>query len=204
MELKMGQVYFVKDSFFERVNDPYLKINYENSKRPHYFAFRDIDTSLFWLVPCSSRIEKYESIIKKKNAKHQSSDTIKIVKIQDTKTALLFQDMFPITTNYIQEPYIRGGQPYHIADPEIVLALEKNAKKIVSLLRRGIRFTPTQPDIKRIEELMLADLEQKSSKTVDRPMSMKERMAAAITKAEDHNRHRMNHPQKNEPDTNIE
>ena len=41
MELLKGNLYFITDEFFERVGDPYLKINYETSMRPHYFAVRD-------------------------------------------------------------------------------------------------------------------------------------------------------------------
>jgi hypothetical protein len=160
MKLQAGNVYFVSDSFFEKVNDPFLKINYETTKRPHYFAFQDTVTSLFWLVPCSSRIEKFENIVKKKQEQHKPTDTIKIVKIQDQKTALLFQDMFPTTASYISAPYTRGGQPYYIADPKLVAELEKNAQKIITLLRRGIKFTPTQPDANRIERLMLAELQE--------------------------------------------
>lgn len=158
MEIKIGYVYFVSDDFFDKVKDPFLKINYETTKRPHYFAFRDEGTSLYWLVPCSSRIEKFEHILQAKREQHKPTDTIKIVTIQDRKTALLFQDMFPIRDTYIENQYIRGGQPVYIANPKVVQELEKTARKVIKLLRRGIRFTPTQPDVRRIERLMLDEL----------------------------------------------
>lgn len=160
MKITAGAVYFVQDAFFEKVNDPYLKINYESTKRPHYFALQDLETSLFWLVPCSSKVEKFERILAQKKERHKPTDTIQIVRIQDRKTALLFQDMFPIADSYIDSPYIRGGQPVYIADPKVVQELEKTARKVIKLLRRGIRFTPTQPDVARIEKLMLAELPQ--------------------------------------------
>mgnify|MGYP000382426627 CR=1 FL=1 len=47
MELLKGNLYFITDEFFERVGDPYLKINYETSMRPHYFAVRDKKTALY-------------------------------------------------------------------------------------------------------------------------------------------------------------
>ena len=149
LKLKAGNVYFISDSFFEKVNDPFLKINYKTTKRPHYFAFQDTITS-------------YENIVKKKQEQHKPTDTIKIIKIQNQKAVLLFQDMFPITDKYISEPYIRGGQLYYIADPKLISNLERTARKIVTLLHRGIKFTPTQPDINRIEKLMIAELQEKS------------------------------------------
>ena len=69
------------------------------------------------------------------------------------------QDMFPVIAKYIEGPYIKGGQPVRIADPRIIQELEKNAKKIVNLLHRGVRFTPTQPDIIKIEKIMLEELQ---------------------------------------------
>jgi hypothetical protein len=154
LEIKAGCLYFVDDSFFEKVNDPYRKINYENTSRPHYMAFFDTKTSLYWLVPCSSKVEKYEKIIEQKQKNRKSTDTIKIIKIQDKKTVLLFQDMFPTCAHYIKEQYVRGGQAVCIADPKIVAELEKTAKKIINLLKRGVRFTPTQPNTLAIEDLM--------------------------------------------------
>lgn len=132
------------------MNDPY-------TKRPHYFAFRDEETSLYWLVPCSSKVDKFERILEKKREQHKPTDTIQIVVIQDRKTALLFQDMFPISEEYIDGQYIRGGQPVYVADPKVVAELEKAAKKVIKLIRRGIKFTPTQPDALRIEAIMLEE-----------------------------------------------
>ena len=120
MEILTGNLYFVSDDFFAKIQDPYLKINYEKTKRPHYFAF------------------------------------------QDRKTVLLFQDMFPVVAKYIDGQYIKGGQPVRIADPKLIQELEKNARKIINLLHRGVRFTPTQPDIIRIEKIMLEELQGKN------------------------------------------
>lgn len=44
MEIIAGSLYFVSNEFFAKVNDPYLKINYESTKRPYYFAFLDSAT----------------------------------------------------------------------------------------------------------------------------------------------------------------
>ena len=46
MEIIAGSLYFISNEFFAKVNDPYLKINYESTKRPHYFAFLDNATGL--------------------------------------------------------------------------------------------------------------------------------------------------------------
>lgn len=118
MKISPGSLYFISDQFFQKIQDPYLKVNYETTKRLHYFAITDQETGLYWLVPCSSKIEKFERLIQEKQARHKPADTIKIVKIFDKKTA----------------------------------------RKVINLLRRGIRFTPTQPDSMHIEKVMLEEL----------------------------------------------
>lgn len=155
--MNIGYLYFIADSFFENVDDPNLKINYSATKRPHYYAIQDSKTNLYWMVPCSSKVEKFERIIENKKAKGKPTDTVKIVKIFDNKTVLLFQDMFPVAEKYIESSYIKGGQQVRIANPKTIAQLEKNGRKIIHLLQKGIRFTPTQPDILKIEKIMLEE-----------------------------------------------
>lgn len=160
MEIIEGSFYFVSDDFFEKISDSNLKINYETTQRPHYFALRDKKTSLLWLIPCSTKVEKFEGIINKRKSYNRPNDTIKIVNVQDRKTVLLLQDMFPITEQYITNRYIRGGQPVRIANDDVIADIEKSARKVTILLRRGVKFTPTQPDIIRIERMMLEEVNQ--------------------------------------------
>lgn len=136
MEILTGSLYFVSNDFFEKVQDPYLKINYEDTKRPHYFAFYDSQTGLFWLVPCSSKVEKFEKLIEKKKEQHKPTDTIKIVKIFDKKTVLLFQDMFPTTEQYIDGMYIKGGQPDVIRIEKLMIE-ELTLKDSVNELKKN-------------------------------------------------------------------
>ena len=157
MNIEKGHLYFVTDSFFDVVRDPYLKRDHESTKRPHYFAYQESDSPLLWIIPCSSQVAKYQRIIDEKKAMGKQTDILKIVRIQGNSEVLLFQDMFPVLPHYLSEPYIRGNQPVYIADPAVVEKLERNAKKVIGLIRRGIRFTPTQPDVLRIEKMMLAE-----------------------------------------------
>lgn len=64
--------------------------------------------------------------------------------------------MFPI----LETTYKKQNAFMEIKDPKKISVIEKNAKKIIKLVRHGIKFTATQPDIIRIEELMLNELEK--------------------------------------------
>ena len=83
-------------------------------------------TGFLWLVPCSSKVEKFGRIIAKKKEKHKLVDTIKIVTLFGNRTALLFQNIFPTTEQYITSEYIKGGKSVRISGPNIIAALEKN------------------------------------------------------------------------------
>ena len=159
MKLENGQLCFILDEFFEKINDPYLKTSHSGAMRPHYFAFYDKKSLLYWLVPCSSRVDKFQAIIDSRADKNKPTNIIQIVKIQNNKSVLLFADMFPVIEKYLMGPYIRGGQLVCIANPKIVKNLEKNASKVIKMLHRGIKFTPTQPDVMRIIEIMRQEIE---------------------------------------------
>ena len=160
MDFVNGRLYFIKDEFFEVVGDKYLKMNKSDTKRPHYYAFRDAETNLLWVIPCSRQIDKYKKIIQKRIDDNRKHNHIQIIKVNGIEQAFLFQDMFPTLEKYIENPYIKLNTYMEIRDPKKVSAIEDNAKDIIKLMRHGVKFTPTQPDICNIEKIMLNELQQ--------------------------------------------
>lgn len=63
--MKKTGFYIIKDQFFEDMADPYLKGN-KAGNRPHYYCFEDTSTGIYWMIPLSSRIDKYKQIMEKK------------------------------------------------------------------------------------------------------------------------------------------
>ena len=85
------------------------------------------------MIPLSSRIDKYKRIMENKEKSGKPCDILHIVKLDDSReSAFLIQDMFPITKEYIEREYTIAG------------------KKVMGMLKRGIKFTPTQPDVRAI------------------------------------------------------
>lgn len=160
MKIISGNLYFISDEFFKKINDNYLKKDHQSTKRPHYIAFKDNSSELYWAVPCSTQYEKYEKIIAKRQHDNKPTDTIKVVRTKGIKQVLLFQDMFPVTSKYVESPYLVNNAPLGIQDPKLISSLERNAKKVIALLHQGKKFTPTQPDIPRIEKIMRTELQQ--------------------------------------------
>ncbi|MCM1186022.1 MAG: hypothetical protein NC251_03055 [Lachnoclostridium sp.] len=159
-----GRLYFIRDDFFDFVGEKYLKTNKGDTQRPHYYAFRDSSTGLLWMIPCSSQVEKYKRIIENKEKNGKKHNHIQLIKVSGIEQAFLFQDMFPIAEKYIKNPYIKQNAFMEIRDPKKLLAIEKNAREIVKLIRHGVKFTPTQPDSVRIEKLMIEELSKDAAK----------------------------------------
>ena len=138
--MKKTGFYIIKDQFFEDMNDPYLKGN-KSGNRPHYYCFEDSTT------------EKYRRITQKKEQAGKPCDIIHIVKLDDSReSAFLIQDMFPITDEYIEREYTISGNQLLLTSNHVAKEIEQKAKKVMSMLKRGIKFTPTQPDVITILE----------------------------------------------------
>ena len=58
-------------------------------------GFEDTNTGIYWMIPLSSRIDKYKGIVEKKAKAGKPCDIIHIVKLDDSReSAFLIQDMF--------------------------------------------------------------------------------------------------------------
>ena len=144
--------YIIKDSFFKDMDEPYLKGNKEGN-RPHYYCFEDSKENVYWMIPLSSQIAKYRAIIEKKKKENKPCDILHIIKLDNNKQSVfLIQDMFPITKEYIERKYTIAGNHLLLTSEHTIREIEKKARKVQGMLRRGIKFTPTQPDIMRMLE----------------------------------------------------
>ena len=78
---------------------------------------------------------------------------INIVKLDDSReSAFLIQDMFPITEEYIEREYTIAGNHLMLTSEHTAKEIEQKARKVIGMLKRGIKFTPTQPDVMAILE----------------------------------------------------
>ena len=148
--MKRKGFYIIKDKFFEDMSDPYLKGN-KAGNRPHYYCFEDRTTGIYWMISLSSRIDKYRDIVEKKIRAGKTCDIIHIAKLDDSReSAFLIQDMFPITEKYIEREYTIGSNHLMLTSEHTVNEIERKARKVMSMLKRGVKFTPTQPDVMEI------------------------------------------------------
>lgn len=146
--------YFIKDDFYEMVDKSLFKDN-KHQHRPHYFCIEDSD-GLLWMIPLSSKVEKYQAIYDKKIAKHKKCDTIEIAEvIGGTKSVFLIQNMFPIVPFFLAERYTVNNVNVEIKDEKLLRSISTKARTIRALMLKGIQFTPYQPDIIGLRKFLL-------------------------------------------------
>lgn len=156
-EMVLCGFYILKDEFFEVMNDPYLKNNKEGN-RPFYYCVKESadECDIYWMIPLSSQVEKYKNILAKKRENGKPTDGLYICKLPTGKeSAFLVQDIFPITNSYVEREFRLGLNhlilPYERDRAEI----EAKAKKVIRLVKRGIKLTPTSPDVMTIYNKLL-------------------------------------------------
>lgn len=107
--MKISGFYIIKDEFFHDMDDPYLKGNKLES-RPQYYCFRDTSHEIYWMIPMSSKIKKYENLIDQRISDGRPCDILHIAKLDTgSESVFLIQDMFPVTEKYIKRPYTISG-----------------------------------------------------------------------------------------------
>ena len=80
--MKKTGFYVIKEEFFNQMNDPFLKGN-KKGNRPHYYCFKELNTGIYWIIPMSSKLEKYKKIIETKELKGKPCDTLHIAKLDN-------------------------------------------------------------------------------------------------------------------------
>ena len=151
-QMKKTGFYVIKENFFEEMSDPYLKGN-KSGNRPHYYCFEDKSTEMYWMIPLSSRVEKYKRIMEDREQEGKPCDIIHIAKLDNGRESVfLIQDMFPIIDSYIERQYTIAGNHLMLTSEHNAKEIERKAKKVMGMLKKGVKFTPTQPDALAILE----------------------------------------------------
>ena len=150
--MQSGNFYFVKDEFYEKFPNCGLMANGVSDEegkhgRPCFYA-KQIE-KFFWLIPISSRVEKYQKIYEEKISKYPNYDGIKFGYVNGKKRAFLIQNIFPITENFVDNVYmLNGGTIPATVNKKFAEVLKKAAEKVIRLNSRSVKISMT--DINKI------------------------------------------------------
>ena len=163
MQINIGCFYFIKDSFFDIIDDLELMQNKENgNKRPCYYCFKSKKyDDIIWFIPVSTKIEKYQKIynykIQKqiKLGKKPSIDTIVFGNVANTYSVFLIQNMFPATKKYVESQYIKNKVAIRLSNKLQTEVIYK-ANKVLNLYNHGMKNI-IFPNVDKILEQLLSN-----------------------------------------------
>ena len=163
MQINIGCFYFIKDSFFDIIDDTELMQNKENgNKRPCYYCFKSKKyDDIIWFIPVSTKIEKYQKIynykIQKqiKLGKKPSIDTIVFGNVANTYSVFLIQNMFPVTKKYVESQYIKNKVAIRLSN-KLQKEVIYKANKVLNLYNHGMKNI-IFPNVDKILEQLLSN-----------------------------------------------
>ncbi|MCD8012846.1 MAG: hypothetical protein LUG99_06690 [Lachnospiraceae bacterium] len=162
MIIQEGYVYHIKDEYFDKAQDDKLMQNKENGNyRPTFYCLKDERNPLLWMVPMSSRWEKFKPIYDRQKERYGRCLTIVLGEYDRKKAAFLIQNMFPVTEYYLDHIHTRNNNPVPVKY-SIQREVSTNVKRALLLHSKGKRVV--FPDISRLEKIMLDELENDDKK----------------------------------------
>lgn len=131
-----GHFYFLKPEYAQQFADPKF-MNSKEHNRPYFCAFTE-NGRVFWLVPISSKVDKFESIYATKIKRYGKCDTIDFCHILGRKKAVLIQNMHPVTQDFVLNEYNDPhGKPVQLCE-KVRKRISHKAKKVLALQRKGV------------------------------------------------------------------
>lgn len=160
--MEASKLYFVKEEYFRKYKSSLSSTNKQEDEegehnRPCYYAFKEKD--IYWMIPISSQVSKYEYEYNKSIEKYGMCDTLSFVYIKGNKNAALIQNMIPVIEKYIDKIYTYSGTntPIEINEKKRK-ELNAKARKVVRMARKGKKLTFTP--ILEFEKRLLDELKQ--------------------------------------------
>lgn len=129
----VGHFYFLKSDYLQKLPN---SMNNREHNRPYFCAIAE--NNIFWVVPITSKIDKFEEIYEAKLKRYGKCDTIDFCQVLGHSKAFLIQNMCPITEKHILNEYLDPhDNPVQICDKSRKRIIHK-AKKVLALQRKGI------------------------------------------------------------------
>lgn len=143
--MESGHFYFVKDTFYNELASCNLLTNkyYSNGGgRPCHYCFPVDD--YYWMIPISSKTQKYHRLYNNKVEKRGFCDTIRFGYVNGKEKAFLIQNCFPVTQEYIESEYRinKNTVPVTISK-ELSTELNGLIRKVIRFYNRGINLPLT-------------------------------------------------------------
>lgn len=148
-----AQLFFLSDKYYLDFPDDKLMKNKDMvdgvlHNRPCFFAFSDsANAEIYWIVPISSKCEKYRRIEQDKIKKYGTCNTIRFGTVLGRDTAFLIQNMCPAIERYLTAYLDKNNYPIRI-DGRVAADVIKHARNVLAMAKRGAKVI--FPDVFKI------------------------------------------------------
>ena len=168
-----GGLYFLRDDFFKKFSPfcRYISVQHKletwdtyRHGRPH-ICIGSSNKTLLWMVPISSRVEKYELEIARQKQKYGVCDKVQIVWLNTGKRAALVQNIIPCMPRYVDSEYInRQTGTVEKIDQADLRRVCISARKLIVLHRCAPKCGFLFTDIFGIAHALLQDVRERNTK----------------------------------------
>lgn len=147
------KLYFLSDQYYIDFKDDMLMKNKEAingvlHSRPCFYAFKDNENrSIFWIVPITSRCEKFKVLERASIQKYGRCNTIRFGEVLGRENAFLIQNMCPAISKYLI-PYINKNNVSIRIDEQLAKDIEKNARHVLGIAKHWTQII--FPDVFKI------------------------------------------------------
>lgn len=127
--------YKIKDSYFRDFPSGRHMDN-KSENRPYYLAIQGKD-KIIWMVPISSKVDKYKAKISFDKRRFGDCITCCIIRYMSEERAVLIGNMIPVTEDYIKGEFTILKRHYVVQDELTIKEIKKRCSRYLSLVRNG-------------------------------------------------------------------
>lgn len=137
MQIQEYGLYIVSDSYFQDFPSDHWMWN-KGQNRPHYYAFRDRDGTM-WLIPLSSKVENYKAKIEREEARRGKGKCLYyyIGNAAGRQQAFIISGMMPILPKYIVKPFTIEDTAVLVPSSRLNRELTRKATTYLHLLEQN-------------------------------------------------------------------
>jgi len=115
----------------------------ETGERPFFFAFKEDSSDMYWVIPISSKVEKYKPVI----AKFSNAGYIHEL-YGGKESVILTQNVVPAKNEHFEREFTVNSIHYILKDENVKHEIMTRAKSIIAIIKhRDIPFFKEVKDL---------------------------------------------------------
>lgn len=136
MDVALYGLCVINDKYFE--DFPSIRhMSNKHEARPYYLAVRE-ENGIIWVIPLSSRVDKYRAKIAADEEKHRDSIFYYISRIKGSESVFLIGNVIPVTADYVKKPFTVSGKPFVIENSSDIKKIKSKLSRYLTMVRRGM------------------------------------------------------------------